>query len=255
MPKATGSVSFDFPPVVEVLVAVAFDSVDGLGSYMAWPLLQQWSETYPQVSEQPALPPVEPLGQAPSAFIRVGPSTPNRLWFEANDGFLIQLQADRLVVNWRAGEGRVYPRYGELRSRFQQAWHDLTAAIPADQLHVRQTEVTYVNAAPHPPESVFQGWGSMPIMAQAAGLQAISTRTPVKLSGVAAAVRHTGVQGELGESARTTLTLSVLAEVGTATEVQPTADASRWHIVERFRDITTIQMHELWGCQCDDHDR
>ena len=49
-----------------------------------------------------------------------------RFWFLTEDGsWLIQIQRDHFVINWRKSRGdEVYPRYaGEMRPRFEEEWH------------------------------------------------------------------------------------------------------------------------------------
>ncbi len=175
-----------------------------------------------------------------------------RLWFEFEDGFLIQLQSDRLVVNWRAGDDRSYPRYPAVRKRFVSAWQDLLETLEAPP-QVTQIEVTYVNLVTHGAGDVFTGWGSTPLLQQTSGQQQVSSDTHVPLGGTQRAVRRTAAQATSGPPPETRLTLSVFAEVTDTAQLMEPVDAARWHIVERFRDVTTAKMHEEWGCQDDDH--
>lgn len=245
-------VDFDAPPVVEVLIGVAFHPVDGLGSYRSGPLLSRWQRDNPKLSEHPELPPVDDLGGAPATFVRFGQPSSTRLWFEFDDGFLVQLQSDRLVVNWRAAANRAYPRYPAVRTRFAHAWQDLLGTLGASP-RVIQVEVTYVNLAAHRAEEVFTGWASTLLLQQASGHHLISSDTGVPLAGTQKAVRRTTVQTSSGPPPETRLTLSVFAEVSDSTQLMKPVDAARSHIVERFRDVTTAKMHEEWGCRCGDH--
>ena len=245
-------VDFDTPPVVEVLIGVAFQPIEGLGSYRSGSLLDRWQQDRPRVSEQPELPPVHDLGGGPAAFVRLGPPSSTRLWFEFEDGFLIQLQSDRLVVNWRAGEGRSYCRYPAVRERFTSAWQDLVDTLGKTP-HVTQVEVTYVNVATHSADEVFKGWSATPLLQQTIGQHLVNSDTPVALDGTRRAARRTTVQTNTGQPSETRLTLSIFAEVSDTAQLMEPVDAARWHIVERFRDVTTAKMHEEWGCRNNDH--
>ena len=71
-----------------------------------------------------------------------------RSWFvsESND-HLVQIQADRLVFNWRGGGGQ-YPRYDTLRPRFDAlfgAWSEFLEHEGLGRPVPEQIEVAYVN--------------------------------------------------------------------------------------------------------------
>lgn len=74
-----------------------------------------------------------------------------RLWFVSRDGAsLVQLQPDRLYVNWRSTEAAsAYPRWAHVRDTFAERLHDVfefvhlaEGRVPA----IGQVEVTYINA-------------------------------------------------------------------------------------------------------------
>jgi hypothetical protein len=70
---------------------------------------------YPVVEEQPPLAPVieGPTGGPTTVQFVLGPPLMSRLWFLSEDcSSLVQLQPERLVVNWRGlATGSVYARY------------------------------------------------------------------------------------------------------------------------------------------------
>lgn len=247
--NGAGQVSFRNPPVAEVLIGVTFRPVPGLGSYRAWPLFERWKASYPLPTEQPELPPQDhPSGQ-PGTFIRLGaPST--RLWFESpTDGFLIQLQADRLVVNWRAGDQQfTYPRYPALRSRFESAVSDLKGELSQGEFVPSLVEVTYVNSIPHPPRHVLQGWSELVVMHQETGVQGATSESEISLGGLSGlARRREAVQGILDNGGQTHFASTILVPITEDSQLMTAADAARQHIVERFRDVTTPAMRREWG--------
>lgn len=78
-----------------------------------------------------------------------------RTWFmSSDDEHVVQLQADRLIVNWRLRPaGGVYPRYPEVRRRFVAAHEALTAFVhqrnyPA--IVPNQCDLSYFNRVPLP---------------------------------------------------------------------------------------------------------
>lgn len=80
----------------------------------------------------------------------VGPALHTRVWFLSEDlSYLIQLQHDRLTVNWRRMASTAYPRYPAVRAAFAERSADLSRFVTEHglgRLSVAQVEVTYVNA-------------------------------------------------------------------------------------------------------------
>lgn len=77
-------------------------------------------EQYPRVQLLPALPPQPPLGLSGS-FVGLSVGTqPNRWWFiSEDDSHLVQIQHDRLVLNWRQTPTQPgYPRHHSLLPAF-----------------------------------------------------------------------------------------------------------------------------------------
>ena len=147
---------FASPPVVEVLLGVQFDSVDGLNSPRLGLLWSTFRDRFPRVEERP---PLDPIVEQPS-----GPSYPlvqlrlealnrfpsPRLWFLNESGTeLIQVQHDRFVHNWRKiGEADSYPRYERIRQTFMEElerFREFINAEKLDQLSPNLCEVTYIN--------------------------------------------------------------------------------------------------------------
>jgi uncharacterized protein (TIGR04255 family) len=228
-------------------MGVAFDPVAGLSSYHSGALRERWKTEYPNVEHQPELAPTANLDEAPGAIMRVNRSPGIRLWFVSSDGaFLIQVQADRLVVNWRStAEDTVYPRFPEVRRRFASAWDDLCQVLDVPPT-VTQTEVTYVNLVARASREVLEGWVVSPLFDEDDRQQIVQTLARVQLRDVTSlAQRTTAVQS--GPDSPTRLAFSVLADVTSQDEAMVAIDSSHAHIVERFRDVTTEEMHVEWG--------
>src|SRR4051812_28021302 len=106
------------PPVIEVAVGVEFFPVEELDTVQLVRLHDVWRDRYPLIQLQPE------VASGPQLPIVFGGVLPVRLWSQSeNQESLIQVQADRLIVNWRRfAENREYPRYGTLRAEFQARW-------------------------------------------------------------------------------------------------------------------------------------
>jgi uncharacterized protein (TIGR04255 family) len=146
-------VSFENPPVTEVALAAYFPpgtvDVQALASFS-----RELRSELPDQQPQPVLPPVietfDSPPQMPSIQIQVGgPTTFPRMWFTSpGDAQLVQIQHDRLTLNWRDLEqGLDYPRYDTLRARFLHLLERLVAALVESERPTLVTlcEVTYVN--------------------------------------------------------------------------------------------------------------
>lgn len=147
---------FDRPPVVEVALAVQLAEPLGFTADDVTELAGAWADELPDASLRPALP---PLDSDRSLHEAVEDAASLRLWLSGDsDNRVVQLQPDRLSVNWRKGEpDERYPRFANLREFFVESWHRLTA-VAAERAYCepRPTicEVLYVNhiGAAH-------GWG------------------------------------------------------------------------------------------------
>lgn len=151
---------FERPPVVEVVLGVQFDraAVD----------LEVLAEFATAIkAEFPNREQVEPLVRSTQSFARPpegsrlefrfgGPALP-RTWFISSDQrLLVQLQADRLTLNWRRVElGDAYPRYAALRPKFdalRRQLAEIVRGLGRDRPIVDQIEVSYINELAGPDE-------------------------------------------------------------------------------------------------------
>lgn len=152
---------FERPPVVEVVLGVQFDraAVD----------LEVLAEFATAIkAEFPMREQVEPLARSTESFARPangprfefrfgGPPLPRTWFLGADQRLLVQLQADRLMLNWRRVElGDTYPRYATLRPKFdalREQVGGIISRLGRDRPVVDQVEVTYINelAGTHEP--------------------------------------------------------------------------------------------------------
>lgn len=162
--------TFRKPPVVEVVLGVQFNAPQ-LGAVHVGGFHRRIRDQYPRVVQVPPIPPsfevFLPVPNSGGAMGPVGIALPSssgfpRQWFiSADDEHLVQFQADRLLVNWRKGEGdRPYPRYSEVRRRFTDAFEAFQEFMREDvgaPFVPNQCEATYLNRIPVEDPA---GWGS-----------------------------------------------------------------------------------------------
>lgn len=152
--SGTPSPSFDRPPLVEVALGVEFSPVPGFGAVALVRFADRLHDRYPVVQEYPPLPPNPPIGvddQIGGGLV-VNMGAPSiRLWLLSREqDQLVQVQRDRLILNWRLGtSSSSYPRYRDaLRPAFAREYQGLLSFLMDVGLPTSGpvgVEVTYVN--------------------------------------------------------------------------------------------------------------
>jgi uncharacterized protein (TIGR04255 family) len=116
---------FSRPPVAEVALSIQFEPLTGFRVAHFGVFWAQIRDRFPKTQEQPPLPPVvERFGvrvQVPQLQFGVG-MVPPRCWFlDQDETELLQLQTDRVILNWRKleRESAPYPHYRTLRDKLR----------------------------------------------------------------------------------------------------------------------------------------
>lgn len=162
MSNQGGLPEYDRPPVVEVALAVEFKHSIDIRSLDLGLLASAWSDLLPRAEERPL--------QSQTGYthddelldtlfgIEETASYPPRLWMQNGAGDqVVQIQHDRLVVNWLKGEGR-YPRYVSIRDRLCDSWERLGGVcneLGLDEPIPYLCEAQYINQL-----GSDQGWSS-----------------------------------------------------------------------------------------------
>lgn len=147
-------VDFVHPPLNEVVFSVQFESpvTDEIGVLSDfWQVIRR---DFPQHEKQPPLPPVTETFDVPPRppelqlqLLQTGPTV--RYWFLSEDGTLIvQVQPDRLMFNWRQVTGSEgYPHYDVLAPRFEELLRIFLACDSVDdqRAKVGWVELQYIN--------------------------------------------------------------------------------------------------------------
>lgn len=145
--------SYAEPPVAEVALGAHFRPFVNLRSVDFGVLWDRWKGEFPDVEDQMPLPPVpieefDALSRDAFPFV-IGP-VPPRVWYKSEDrDQIVQLQRDRLVVNWSKSDARPeYPRYRKLRPVFEQVLGDYCRFIDSADTalpSIAQVVVSYMN--------------------------------------------------------------------------------------------------------------
>ncbi len=147
---------FRHPPVIEVVIGAQFGNLaDVLSAAQIGSFWEQVRDRYPKTEDALPLarqydaPAQHPAAAAPR-FLALPPIRRSYLISECQN-WLVQVQADRLLHNWRAvREDDEYPRFEECYERFVQAWGSFSEFCSERELvpEVDQLEVTYINHIP-----------------------------------------------------------------------------------------------------------
>jgi uncharacterized protein (TIGR04255 family) len=147
---------FERPPVIEVVIGAQFAPLDGFLPTHPGLFWDSMRDAYPKVEVAPPLAPVVESRGFPSfdessqiEFATVVP-LPRVFFIDGTTGsWLVQLQRDRLLQNWRkVAPTEDYPRFPAVRERFRQLLDRFRAFCNANVLGepvINQLEVTYIN--------------------------------------------------------------------------------------------------------------
>jgi uncharacterized protein (TIGR04255 family) len=143
---------FEKAPLIEVALSVQFRQKPNFVGAHAGLFWERIKVPYAVAQEQPRLGPIdEVFGTSQLSTIQFHAGfAGNRHWFLTEDGAnLVQLQTDRLALNWRrTSTNSQYPRYESLSREFDRVFQLLDgffAELQMDKCEVNMCEVTYIN--------------------------------------------------------------------------------------------------------------
>ncbi len=257
----TSSAGVDFvcPPVDEVACSLQFETALPLALTDFSQIVDQFIDEYPTVEEHPPLPPI-PLGRAAQFTFQVGSAyqLPRLYLIDPTSTRLVQIQRDRLGVNWRrAGTETPYPRYDEgVRPSLVDAWSRLKVGLTAlaiEPPEVAAIEVTYVNPivvdGDVAIERIIRPWTAdfgeeHPATPRGFNLQLtydLESTDGVLTVDIGSATRNSDGQSVV------LMNLIVRASVhGSFENALDCVDKGRGAIVNAFAALTTEEMHQMW---------
>lgn len=257
------------PPIDEVIVGVHFRPIALFSEAHIGLLWQRLRVDFPTVESQPRLEVADehfdqPL--APSApVVRIGPlPTSNRTWFiSVDDAYVVQIQNDLLLLNWRKRSANEYPHFEKIVDVFLDILNSLASLLAEElltPLSIRMSEVSYVNWIPNDAGLTFMrltdGARLSSIMPGQPEIQAwISQYRISDPSGTGVARLHIDsqpvgrqVEGDIVTGSQLSLTVrSALHSSATADEVRRSLLSSRTIIAGAFAELTTAEAQASWG--------
>lgn len=144
------------PPVDEVAIGVAFPQIELFLDAHGGIYWEKIRADYPRLEAHPRLEqPMEvleeasPLQQPPLLIAFPQQPSSNRTWFiGAEDDYVVQIQNNRFVQNWRRRGGRPYPHFEAVYSRFKKHFDLFKTTVGEMGLRMgnpTEVEVTYIN--------------------------------------------------------------------------------------------------------------
>lgn len=264
--------SFRKPPVAEVAMTAHFRTIEDLHVGHLGAYWQENMERLPLLEQHPPTPPAEPeLFAGPSVGgprirIEVVPmaSTP-RFWFvSADKTIVVQIQQDRLVLNWRrVNPNDVYPRFGFMRARFEEELLGFLTFLAKMDLSPPQQfngEILYLNAITsgnhwrrhEEAHKVFRQMAPLDLdknvveAEDARWLQRFTFKNP---AGVPTGRLYAQAEPVLNGHGEPGFNLTLTARGGvsdTATDLFDFMNAGRERVVRVFDAMTTPEMHMEW---------
>ena len=251
------------PPVTEIAIGLEFVPVPQLDVVRMVRLHSSWSDDYPTVVQQPPMPPSPPIRGSLIAGVNLtfGGFMPVRLWMMSQDGHrLIQLQHDRLILNWRklGVEEQHYPSYAVLRAEFVKRWQLLGKELASTgaPLQPITAEVTFVNEIPwdRPANAISELVKALRPLDTGEHVEVARTmvewQSEVNVPDTGPGVTTTSlVPNDANDRVSLTLVTRIGFNAGAPTEEQILASLDAAHAVgvHGFTDVTTEKMHETWG--------
>jgi uncharacterized protein (TIGR04255 family) len=266
--RPTDPPDFRDPPVVETVLSVQFDRLTAARTAHFGLYWNEVHERFPKTEERGELQAVfEREAERPESGVGIqfealeAPPTP-RFWFVNDDGTeLVQLQRDRFIKNWRkVGEGDKYPRYERVREKFEgdfSAFRDFASRFDLGSIRINQCEVTYINhivagegwTAHSDISKVFTVWRQpiTPFPGQAHDLTFRAKFPILDSEGTFVGRLHATMQSvvRLKDNAPMfVFDLTARGQIGDGTDF---FDLGREWIVRSFKNLTTPEMHQVWG--------
>ncbi len=146
--------SYERPPVIEVVCGMQYAPIERFQATAYGLLWQRLREEYPDVEQKPPLAQMsERFGEEITDERRIElsnvPPLPRLFFVHKTPNWLLQVQADRFLHNWRKSkDSDVYPRFPEVFGKFWSAWETFLEFCNGEGLgdpQVNQLEVTYIN--------------------------------------------------------------------------------------------------------------
>lgn len=245
------------PPVVEVLIAVFFARLESFTVIDYGMFLEKIRDRYPKIEER------TPLLTGSASELLTLPPYPRLIFKDESESFLMQLQPDVFISNWRKQKSiDQYPHFGEAQGRFWTGWkllQEMAEERSLGKIQPSRFEVTYLNQlVPDQGVSAIRAMSELVPLVDLSFLNAGKILPAPKTANLVlqfpmdakdATLTATLQQGNRTEDNREVLQLELTARMfasGSEGELENFLDeAHRW-IVQGFTDLTSATAHKKW---------
>ncbi len=261
---------FRTPPVSEVALGIQFDRLQEFQLVHGGLLWERYRSAFPRTEvHEPIDPAFETFGgrQQPLQFqFRIAPmSLIPRFWYLSEGGnAIIQVQPDRIVRNWRkTAPLDSYPRFEALRGELEGNVNTLCQFAKDEgigEIVPNQCELTYVNdivvgdIGADRTENLFKVWRNVGDNLSGSVedvsfqwryiMRDKATNNPI---GRLVAIAMPALSLEGRPLIRFTLTARGAPAITTLDGALEFLDTGREYIVRAFAELTTDEMHGVWG--------
>ena len=268
MPQSKKLPDFEHPPIIEALMGVQFTPLKGWGIPHYGMFWQRIRSDYPKTSlHQPIATSADHRKAKQGSVLELitTDKPPLRCWFvDEPESRLIQVQDTHFLHNWRKVSGmESYPRYMDsIRPTFELEWGRFNEFLKDEAVEkpdVVECEITYINHFEKGRE-----WQEHADLGQMISCWSNDAEhnflPPPKLGRLQLAFPISDDKGVLivrlepgvrNRDAKDILQLTVTAkgrpESSELPELMRWFDLAREWVVCGFTDLTTEQMHALWG--------
>ena len=265
--RPAGLPDFSNPPIDEVAISIQFPVITEMRDVHSGLYWRMVRGDYPKVENQPRIEsPIESpdfaLSQPMAIQVPFQTQLQGRTWLISNsDDYLIQIQNDRFVQNWRRRDTD-YKHFEDVWDLFSDNYAKFKYMISTENLQqpcVQQVEVTYINWIPElSPSQYFRpaSVGSVEAHSQTRDPEEQTLTMRYRLDDGTHATERLYVQCQPAIRPQTPkITGSQLALVYRAafadglsdSEIESYANSGRIIVVNAFTTLTTSKAHEIWG--------
>ncbi len=270
--RPEGLPDFRDPPLVETVLSLQFQPLREFSLAHVGLLWDKYRHTFPLVEERTPLNAVRESFEVPSprheeAMIDAKPPLPRVCFLNESKTELIQIQAGRLIHNWRK-TGKIstpYPRYERIRTNFRhEVWEfqEFLTDEKLGKLAIDQCEITYINhietceawQGHGQIEGVLRTWTPQPRSFLPESEDAsIQQRFVIRNESNSPLGRlHVSLTPAWKEEDRSPILVLTLTARGSPIDKGINGafdffDLAREWIVKGFLDLTTTDMHRAWG--------
>lgn len=260
-----GEFSFAEPPLVEVALSIQFRPLERFHIALLGVIWDAFKSEYPNISYEPRLEHVIerfgiPLFPPKASFkLMDRPEAPRMVFTSVDQQYVIQIQDDRFILNWRQHDGYTYPRHEKLAAKlFEEfsTFRDVLARNEITEVQVDQIEITNVNhieANAQPVEQVFDNimsnsqLNASPIEAFSCNIQQSFSYNGKELGRIYTVLEKSKRRIDFEDMYAIKITARAHPFANPDSELKSLFSALRTSINGVFDSVTTTKFQKSWG--------